>query len=203
MRFESLHSEGHEEWAALYAAGALTPEEMVSFEDHLVTGCEICVSRLRDFEAVADQLAVAVSAEPPASLRSKVLARILQEISPGQSAIPSGIIFQKAGLLISRSEEIPWERTPLPGVKIKKLYVDSARKYSTSLVSVEAGSVYPAHRHNDIEEFYVLEGDFSGEGIQMHPGDYCRSEPGTIHGEAKTESGCLLLVWSSNRDELL
>ena len=183
--------------------GLSPPEGIVSFENHLVTGCGISVSRLGDFEAVATQLADAVSAEPPASLRSTVLARILQEASPAYDSIAPGILLQKTGLLVSRSEEIPWVRVPLPGIRIKKLYVDSARKYSTSLVALEAGSVYPAHRHNDIEEFYQLEGDLSGEGIQMRLGDYCRSEQGTIHDEAKTESGALLLVWSSDHDELL
>ena len=202
MRFESLHSDEHEEWAALYAAGALTPEEIVLFENHLATGCEICVPRLRDFDAIATELAAAAWVNPPSSLRATILARIQQEFPPSAYALP-GILLQKSGVLVSRSGEIPWIRGLSPGMRIKRLYVDSVRKYSTSLVFLEAGSVYPAHRHNDIEEFYLLEGDLSGEGIQMLPGDYCRSEPGTIHGDAKTESGALLLVWSSNRDELL
>ena len=110
---------------------------------------------------------------------------------------------QKAGVLVSRPDEMPWISVPIPGVKIKRLFLDAARRYSTSLVSLEAGSSYPAHRHNDIEEFYLLEGDLVSEDIQMRAGDYCRSEPGSIHREPKSESGALLLVWASYRDEFL
>ena len=68
---------------------------------------------------------------------------------------------------------------------------------------LESGAVYPPHRHNDIEEVYMLDGDLLVEGVHMRSGDYCRSEPGSIHGEAKTHSGALLLVFSSQQDELL
>jgi anti-sigma factor ChrR (cupin superfamily) len=201
MTVESPRPEEHEEWSALYALGALTPAEAVLFEDHIRAGCKTCTARLPDFEAVATDLATAVSIEPPAGLRSTILARIRQK--PVHDPAHAGVLLQKTGLLVSRSGEIPWTAVSLPGVKIKKLFVDRTRQYSTSLVSLRAGAVYPAHRHSDIEEFYLLEGDLSGEGIQMRPGDYCRSEPGTVHSDAKTEGGALLLVWSSHQDEFL
>jgi hypothetical protein len=36
----------------------------------------------------------------------------------------------------------------------------------------------------------------------MVPGDYCRSEPGSIHAATTTESGALLLVSASQEDEI-
>jgi hypothetical protein len=52
-----------------------------------------------------------------------------------------------------RSEELPWEAAPIPGILSKSLFVDKKRKYATSLVRVEAKAVYPAHRHNDMTRF--------------------------------------------------
>jgi hypothetical protein len=31
----------------------------------------------------------------------------------------------------------------------------------------------------------------------MRPGDYCRADSGTIHGETFTDDGCLFLVMAS------
>jgi anti-sigma factor ChrR (cupin superfamily) len=203
MSLEPRHRDEHDEWPALYAAGALEPDERISFENHVAAGCQICSSRLSDFEAVTAQLIEVVSEQPPASLRSSLMDRIQQEVSLNSAKMPPGILLEQAGLFISRSDEIAWVPTPLPGVKIKSLYVDSARKYLTSLVSLEAGATYPAHRHGDVEEFYVLQGELFGEGINVRAGDYCRSEPGSIHGDAKTDAGALLLVWSSHSDKLI
>jgi len=68
---------------------------------------------------------------------------------------------------------------------------------------MEPRTIYPSHRHNDIEEVFVLEGDLMIEGVHMMPGDFCRSEPGSIHGATSTESGALLLVFASQQDEIL
>lgn len=188
----------HAEWAALHALGALTPEECVSFEQHLA-GCAICQLEMQTMQDVADQIALSVSIAPPERLRANVLA----QAAANASALPKGILFQRGGLLVSRSNELSWESCPIPGVWSKTLWVDTHRKYSTSLVRMEPNAVYPSHRHNDVEEVYLLDGDFLVEGVHMRPGDYCRSEPGSIHGESSTESGVLLLVFSSQQDELL
>lgn len=205
MNLRSFH-EGDDagESAAAYAIGALSPEEKIAFERHLESGCEQCLSQLRTFENTADQLAAEFSADPPTALRERLLSRIREEavLSAIQHKSP-GILFQHAGLLISRSADLPWEPAPIPGIATRTLYVDSARKYSTSLVRMEPNSVYPSHRHHDIEEVYLLEGDLIVEGVQMQSGDYCRSKPGTVHGDSRTKSGNLLLVFTSQQDELL
>ncbi len=52
-------------------------------------------------------------------------------------------------------------------------------------------------------KLYMLAGDLRVEGYPMGPGDYCRADPLTIHGEIRTESGAVFLTLSSQRDERL
>jgi anti-sigma factor ChrR (cupin superfamily) len=201
--------EKHEppEWAALYANGDLGPEDKKLFEGHLDSGCEECQTELNalgesmvDFAGV--DFAVTAGGGPSASVRERLLNRVAQnEFAKARGR--EGVLLQRAGLLIKSSTVLPWEEAPIQGISSKALYVDAARKYSTSLVRLAPKSVYPSHRHNDIEEVFLLEGDFFIDGVRMGPGDYCRSEPGSVHGESTTESGALLLVFASQQDEML
>lgn len=114
-----------------------------------------------------------------------------------------GILLNARGLLISRSTAMKWEAAGLPGISSKVLFDDPVREYITQLVRMEPKTTYPSHHHKDVEELYLLEGDLLVEGQLMGPGDYCRADPDSIHGEVSTESGALFLALSSKRDELL
>lgn len=204
MTFGRTHpADKAKEWAALYALGALSPEEKASFEQHLLDGCLVCQVEVREFENVATEIALANSATPPTSMLAKILAQIPKKSGAETSQRTPGVLFQFGGVLISRTSELPWKPAPIPGVWSKTLWVDVARKYCTTLLRLDPGAVYPPHRHNDIEEIYLLEGHFLVEGINMQPGDYCRSEPGSIHGQSRTKTGGLILIFSSQRDEIL
>ena len=71
----------------------------------------------------------------------------------------------------------------------------------TALVRMEPGIRYPAHRHVDLEELYILEGDLRVQGVTMRPGDYCRADAGTVHDEVSTEKGAVFIVMSSELDK--
>ncbi len=71
--------------AVLYVVDALEPDEGQDFERHL-EGCPDCQQEVRDMRAVTEQLSRSVAAEPPASLRSAILARIAD--TPQESAAP-------------------------------------------------------------------------------------------------------------------
>ncbi len=86
---------------------------------------------------------------------------------------------------------------------VKSLHVDPATQYMTSLVRMAPGSKYPAHRHSGAEQCLVLEGDVRLGDVALAAGDYERAEAETIHGTIETKSGCLLLIISSQRDEIL
>lgn len=200
------------EWTALYAVGALSTADHVAFEAHLRGGCRSCQAELSAFEAIVGKLAfTSQPASPPSSLLQRLLDRIeTAQPSTGtdlsaSAAQPSrsAIAFQENGLLISRSADISWQPTDVQGVWSKPLFIDPVRKYSTALIRMEAGTVYPAHQHNDVEELYMLAGDLLVEGYSMGPGDYCRAEALTTHSEISTELGALFFTLSSQRDQRL
>ena len=74
---QEMMIEDHQERAALYALGSLSEHEARAFKIHLRDGCAICSKELSGFEAVVGELSFgAVSAEPPAGVIDKLLARI-------------------------------------------------------------------------------------------------------------------------------
>lgn len=68
---------------------------------------------------------------------------------------------------------------------------------------MDAGAHYPSHRHADVEELFVLSGDLHVAGEVMSAGDYCRAETESVHGETFSETGCLFLAMSSQRNQFL
>jgi len=61
---------------ALYAVGALPPEEQAPLEEHLARGCPTCTAGVAAFQEVAALLAYDAAAKvPPPALRERVLTR--------------------------------------------------------------------------------------------------------------------------------
>jgi anti-sigma factor ChrR (cupin superfamily) len=209
--------------ASLYALGARPPGEARSFQAHL-EACAACAGELAAFRTVLLDLGRSAGTDPPSGLRARLLARIAAE--RGQRAADSGAPSDAAdrqqetqvwkkwslppaspasapGLRVLRSSEGSWEPTAAPGVSVKPLHVDAARRYVTMLVRMEPGSSYPGHRHGGAEECYVLEGELRvGEDV-LGAGDFQRAEAGSEHVVQSTEKGCVLLIVSSQDDELV
>ena len=61
---------------------------------------------------------------------------------------------------------------------------------------MEAGAFYPSHVHNQAEECLVLEGYLDFGDYTLSAGDYLRLEPGTHHSEARSQQGCLCLIFA-------
>ncbi|HVM97251.1 MAG TPA: cupin domain-containing protein, partial [Candidatus Acidoferrales bacterium] len=141
-----------QERAALYALGTLRGEEQQQFEAHLRSGCSTCASEVQAFLQVTNELAYAgAPTQPDASLRERALSRATMSIEPA--------VLEKDGLLFVRSRQVSWEPGRAPKVEVKTLHVDRERGVVTKLVRMAAGAKLIAHRHADIEESYVLEGD--------------------------------------------
>jgi anti-sigma factor ChrR (cupin superfamily) len=68
---------------------------------------------------------------------------------------------------------------------------------------MEPGAVYPTHRHAEVEEIYVLDGDLSVDGETLGAGDYCTAAAGSTHRAPHTRGGCRFIAFSSGRDEFL
>ncbi|HEY2013872.1 MAG TPA: cupin domain-containing protein [Bryobacteraceae bacterium] len=182
------------ELAAAYALGALDAGERELFENHLRDGCPLCDGELRALSEITSGLASSLATDPPPRLRQRLMAEVTRE-----PRIPSAL---PDGVTIARSAKVPW-RPMAKGVSFKVLHTDRARRYSTSLVRMDAGSRLPRHRHKDVEELYILSGDLSVSGETVYAGDYCRAAADSVHDESFSETGCLFLLMASQQNEVL
>lgn len=182
------------EFADLYILGSGSTHERADFETHLAE-CARC--QLRVF-SIADTLGNFAFRRPSLGAREALLQKIRADVSKDVA-----IVFEAPGVLAKRAENIEWVPAGLPGVYAKTLFTDKARGYHTSIVKLDPGTQYPAHRHVGIEEIFVLEGDLEYDFGVIGTGDYCRAEPETIHSLSHTVNGCVLLVNASTSDQLL
>ncbi len=204
-----------QENAALFTLGALPVEEAAAFARHLAEGCAFCDAEVAcNRELTVDLAGITAAATPPPQLKQ----RLLREVSSNANAATTGnhqnpsIQVWKgwrpnrhatAGLHVLRSTDGVWEETDCPGVRFRQLAVDEERRYVTMLVRMDPGSAYPPHRHAGREECFVLEGDLHVAGEVLRAGDYQCAAANSDHGVQSTEKGCLLLVVSSQTDELI
>ncbi len=96
----------------------------------------------------------------------------------------------RAGNLVVRASD--WEAGARPGERICRL-VDDASGHRTLLMAVEPGPLGVLHAHDEIEQIYVLEGDFFDDEQRYGPGDFVLRMPGTMH-RAGSRSGCKMLI---------
>jgi len=81
-----------------------------------------------------------------------------------------------------------------PGVASKRLGEDAEHGLRASLVRMEPGAGWPAHRHEGAEELFVVRGDWRCLGTTLRPGDYHRAGSGTEHETTTSAHGCKLIV---------
>jgi quercetin dioxygenase-like cupin family protein len=188
------HSEKKiQELASSYALGALGKRELEEFERLLEEGYQLCEAELRGFREVVSQIGYSTTpVSPSANLKERLLSRVKGEARA----------IHKAGFLFVRSTEGEWKEIA-KGVSLKRLFFDPGRQYATALVRMSAGTSFPRHRHTETEECYVLEGDIRMGDQVFRAGDYVRAEAGSIHEGIYSESGCMLLILSSQRNEIL
>jgi len=211
---------------ALHAAGSLTSEESRELERH-IEHCSACASEFAAHRETFARIALAIGraeAPPRPELRERVIRSIAAEPKGGGSRRdtpqtpgapepppdPRSVQVWKdwkpsapSGLVTVRATEGAWEETSVPGVSVKTLHVDAERRYITMLVRMEPGSSYPCHRHAGIEECFVLRGDLRVGDRVLEAGDYQCAPAESRHGVQSTENGCLLLISSSQDDDLI
>jgi anti-sigma factor ChrR (cupin superfamily) len=202
--------------ASLHSLGLLDADDAERWEAHL-TRCAVCAAESRAsrelvaFVAMneAERLTAALpESQPPPRVKEKLmqqiasLSEVASEVAPHAAEVP--LPEQSPASLILRAGEGRWH-TILPGVEVKRLFVDPVAKTVTSLVRVAAGAIYPAHFHVGVEHLYVLDGDIVFEDHTLSSGDYEVRYAYTKHSAATTApgEGCLLLVINSGRDKFL
>ena len=178
---------------AAYAFGILQGEQAYNMARHLETGCPVCNKELRDVAGVMTALACTVEEKAPKpSIKDRLLAR-----ARGEKQV------DHPGLYVVRPGEGKWRKTRWEGVQFLLLHSDKQTGASTSLVRVDPGGRYPAHRHRGTEQTWVLQGSCRIGAITIQAGDYACAAAGSEHGELVSDRGCLLLIISAARDEVL
>lgn len=181
---DKAHTEELEAQAALFALGAMPPEEAARFEQRLTSGCPYCRAEVRECQIALTALPLsAPPVTPPPSLRARVLEGITRgEEQAGDSQFGNG--------LVVRSDETPWESAGVPGVETRRLHGKR-----TFLVRMGPQSWLPAHDHGvAAEQCLVLEGSITSAGVTAYAGDFTYMPKGTHHHPLYSENGCLLLI---------
>ena len=88
---------------------------------------------------------------------------------------------------------LAWQPTEAPGFWVKPLLADGAGGARTELMRIDPGAYAGAHSHDQLEEIYVLEGEFSDEERTYRPSDYCVRAVGAVH-VASSKTGCTVLL---------
>ncbi|MBS1826008.1 MAG: cupin domain-containing protein [Acidobacteria bacterium] len=137
--------------------------------------------------------------------RPELRARLLANLKPQESVqvwrdwsdTPPAPIHKFA------SEEGAWEPIDIPGIRVKRLYVDPAKDIVSLLIQMDPGTSYPSHRHAGPEHCYVISGDLEVGGLALKTGDYQVANTSSVHTVTSTKNGCTILIISSMKDELL
>lgn len=186
--------------AVLYALGHLHDAERAAFEAALQDAQSPATACLQKFQPVVEALSWATPKEPPPTLRTRLLERVRQE---ERLAPVSERITLAPGLMLVLADRLTWQDTAVPGVRYKPLFLDAQRRHASLLVSIAPGTIYPPHRHMQVEELFMLTGDLQIGPYRLGPGDYSRAEAGTSHEPVRTATGCTCIVLASLDDELL
>jgi anti-sigma factor ChrR (cupin superfamily) len=202
--------------ASLFVLGSVEPEAARGFRLHLAA-CDVCRAEVESLARTTARLTLAApEIAPDPRLWTRVLERIRARAPRGAAASRRPTQVWKSwtaaeetdappddGLLRADASEADFEPTGIEGIEVRRLAVDRAKDQVTMLVRMAPGTAYPAHRHGGAEECFVVEGDLRVGDLHMRRGDFQRSESGTLHPIQSTDGGCVLLIVSSTRDELI
>lgn len=179
---DEIHIQEIEEQAALYALGALSPNEASQFKLRLDARCRLCEAEVRKCEAVVAALPLnPPEITPPPGLRERVLAMAAANPPSDETKFGEGTL--------RRANDSDWQDSGVPGVQVRNLH-----KNKTVLVKMAPDASYPAHVHTDAEQCLVLEGSITSDGVTVYAGDFTYMPRGSTHAPLHSPDGCLLLV---------
>lgn len=179
----------------LYVFGMLEAEQARVMAKHIDAGCTVCREEARSLSETAARIPEVLEAAPGPGLKKRVMDSVRRDKRNIEQPLP--------GVFVQRGEFAAFKPTPFPGISQRVLYSDPITQCFTVLLKLEPGARYPAHRHAEVEQCLVLEGTVRIGEIQMSSGDFEWALGGTNHDTVETDTGCLLLIMASRRDELL
>lgn len=172
------------EQAALYALGALSPDERRSYAAHLDAGCAVCRTEVDSFGSVTGNLALAST---PVAPRSQVRSRLL---IAARASTPTA---QRSPFRFVMGREGDWTELE-PGVFRKDLLATPGSSAVSYLIRIQPGRSVSSHDHHAVEHCYVIEGDLHIAGRHIHAGDFTMADRGSTHTHAWSDHGCVLLI---------
>lgn len=191
------------ELAPLYALDLLDLEERLWVEAQVLE-CPDLAEELASYQVAVGLIPYGAEPMPMAvDLKDRLFGKLGLEPVAAAADLPPEIqpvAPQDPPLFVLRSQNLEWQPHRTEGVQVVKLFLDSARRQRSLLVKAAAGVVYPLHRHQGIEEIYMLEGELVINGEVYLAGDYIRSHPNSIHAPS-TSTGCMFLIHACIDDE--
>ena len=172
-----------------YVLRTLPTDAALAVERH-AADCVHCRREIDELRRVVDALSAWGTdlLRPPQSLRWRVAGRIAAET--GSERISA-----------AAQPEPPWQQVT-PGIQVKVLSADAQTDRMSMLVRLAPGFAYPSHRHADVEELWLLDGELWIDGRRLVPGDYNRAEPGTADQLVWSGTGCTCVLATSANDVL-
>jgi anti-sigma factor ChrR (cupin superfamily) len=167
--------------AADYALGTLDAEARRAVEQAMAADPDLA-TQVEAWEARLAPLAAALpEVAPPPDLLARLEARVRRE----QRRRPvEATVF---------AEEGAWEAVAI-GVRIKVLSIDAEAGTRSFLLSMDAGTRLPAHRHASVEECMMISGDLVLGDLALKAGDYHRIAAGTHHPTGFSRTGCIAFI---------
>lgn len=188
--------------AALYSLGMLAEPESHSFAAQLTETPELG-EEVKAYKAAFAALAYDAPIAPlPARLKQHLFAELDQSVP----SVPLGPLAEDLLLTtpmsVKQLTQLRWKSYQVPGVEVARLHIDKQKRQVAYLMRAEAGVCLPVHRHAEVEEILILEGDLWVDQQVYAQGDYLCSLAGSAHSP-HTVGGCLAFVRTSLDDEWL
>ena len=92
-------------------------------------------------------------------------------------------------------EASDWQAGERPGERVRSL-VDDPRGYRTMLMKIAPSPLGVMHAHAEIEQIYVMDGDFFDDDASYGPGDFVLRMPGAMHRAGSKNGGTMLIVYA-------
>lgn len=100
---------------------------------------------------------------------------------------------------------IEWRATRHQGIFLHILRRDKLTGDGTVLIRMQPGCAYPAHRHQGLEEVFILQGGYRDEKGEHRAGDYILNEAGSMHCPVALDNGedCIMFAIAHSGIELI
>lgn len=89
-----------------------------------------------------------------------------------------------------------WQECGSPGFLIQPLLEDEAAGMRTWLMKIEPGTFAGTHSHAEVEQIYVLDGEFYDDDASYGVGDYVVRAAGADHVSGSREGALMLVTYS-------